>query len=314
MTEAEEKKKSLAGSRALREASGDDLRVLFVIREDPSLSLAALADAAFCSQKRAEASLAYWQENGFLTGNTAEKKPPRPKDSTPERTGKELSDIMERESLRPLIDECQVLLSHTMSRTEINIVLGLIEDYCVDDGYILALLSYCKEMGKGSVRYMEKTAISLIDSGIDSLPLLDAYIQKKRDSLPTLQAVQRIFGLSARPLSKKEKATVEKWSLYGYGEDILGLAYDITVDATSRASIPYADRILSHWHARGLRSLKECEAFLAEERAARAKRFTAPDKKNVKPRENKSFQTDDFFQKALERSYQEKTGHEEDQK
>ncbi len=294
---------SLSGSRALAEASGDDLRVLLLLLENGSLSGDALASAAGCSPRRAEAARSYWREAEILV---PEQTAPTD-DGIYTRLGEELAELVSRHEARPLLEECQLILGHTMNQTEINTVMGLVEDYCVEDSFVLALFAYCKEMGKCSVRYVEKTALSLIDSGIDTVGALDAYIQKKRLTAPKEREVQRIFGISDRPLSKNEKKAIEKWVLYGYAEDVISLAYDITVDATGKALLPYADKVLSHWHAAGCRTLSECVAFLEKERTQRAARYTerktGGKAASNKPKEIQSFDTDDFFQKALTRSY-----------
>ena len=85
---------------------------------------------------------------------------------------------------------------------------------------------------------------------------------------------------------------LDAWSSYGYGEDIIRRAYEITVGAINEPSLPYANSILERWHSDGLDTAAQIDAKLDAER----------EKKGQTPREG-SFDTDDFFEAALRRSY-----------
>ena len=289
----------LAGSRALLDASSDDLRVLCCLLENGDLSGAELAKAAGCFPARVEASIAYWRASGILTASQGTLSP----SNVGVRPADELSSIVDRRLLGELIDECQKLLSHTFNQTEISVIAGLCEDYCLDGAYILSLLAYCKEIGKGSVKYMEKTALSLVDSGIETLAALDEYLKRRRNNAGFESEVRRLFGVGSRALTKKEVAYCAEWQSYGYGIDIVGLAYDITVNATGKASFAYAAKILSSWYGLGAKTLAECEAAQEKKVATSSpkKPISAPKQKSAP--ELQSFDTEDFFKKALERSY-----------
>ena len=299
MSLSKKKGSVLAGSRALLDASSDDLRVLCCLLENGDLSGAELAKAAGCFPARAEAAIAYWRASGILTASQGTLSP----SNVGVRPADELSSIVDRRLLGELVDECQKLLSHTFNQTEISVIAGLCEDYCLDGAYILSLLAYCKEIGKGSVKYMEKTALSLIDSGVETLAALDEYLKRRRTSAGFESEVRRLFGVGSRALTKKEIAYCTEWQSYGYGIDVVGLAYDITVNATGKASFAYAGKILSSWYGAGAKTLAECEALQEktfEERSPK-KPVSVPKKKETP--ELQSFDTEDFFKKALERSY-----------
>lgn len=289
---------TLAGSRALLDASSDDLRVLLCLIEDGARSASALAEAAGCSLARAESAVAYWRDAGVLQTSSDRLE----KTAVETRDGGELAAIVDRHSLGELVDECEKLLSHSFNQTEINVIAGLVEDYCLDTGYIFTLLSYCVEIGKGSVKYMEKTALSLVDSGVETLAALDEYLKRRRENAVLEGQVRRLFGIGSRFLTKKEQAYVADWRLWGYDLDVVGIAYDIAVNATGKASLAYVNKILSGWHEAGARTAAECEAHVAREREKRPARAAKPKKEERSPT-LQSFDTEDFFQKALERSY-----------
>jgi DnaD/phage-associated family protein len=71
---------------------------------------------------------------------------------------------------------------------------------------------------------------------------------------------------------------------------ILSNAYEITVDSTSKPSIPYANSILERWYAEGYRTLEDVDAALAEY-------------KRKKAGDGSSFDVDEWFEAALKRTY-----------
>ena len=103
--------------------------------------------------------------------------------------------------------------------------------------------------------------------------------------------IRTMFGLSSRALTTKEKDMVEKWLLtMKYDDSVLKMAYEMTVDAIGKASIPYANSILERWHAEGYHTVEEIERAIAEYR-------------RQKDGDKSSFNADDFWEAALKRSY-----------
>ena len=72
-------------------------------------------------------------------------------------------------------------------------------------------------------------------------------------------------------------------------------AYEMTVSATNEASVPYANAILERWNSEGIRTLEDVDK-------AEAKRNETSKGESG----NGSFDTDDFFEAALKRSYNKK--------
>jgi DnaD/phage-associated family protein len=100
-----------------------------------------------------------------------------------------------------------------------------------------------------------------------------------------------MFGIASRALTAKEKGMIERWVCQmQYGDDVLQLAYETTVNAINKASIPYANTILERWYADGYRTIEDVERALAEYRRKKAEG-------------SGSFDVDDFFEAALQRTY-----------
>ncbi len=306
---------ALAGRNALKEASADDLRVLLCLIElEGRVTDESLADAVGCSRGRVRASLEYWLDCGVIEEGAApeekkKKKALRAASELSPMTGEETADIVDRRDLSALIDEAQALYGKVFNTAEISVIAGLSEQLELEDGYILVLLAWCLGKGKKSLRYAEKTAFSLYEEGIDSLAALEEYISKKEAAASGIGQLRRMFGIGERALTRREDETFTRWLTdYGYGVEILGIAYDITVNTSGKASVAYADKIVSKWYTAGCRSEDDVEKLIEREKQSFASGAAA--RKTPAPKEEPtgSFDTDEFFSRALERSYGKKGG------
>ncbi len=213
----------------------------------------------------------------------------------PKYTTEQIADLLEkRKEAALLIDECQRILGKMFNTHEVNIVLGLVDYLSLDGEYVLTLFAHCAKIDKKSLHYIEKMAFNLYDSGITSTAELIEYFRFLEKSEELVSRVRSIFGIGTRALTAKEKKILERWSgEFDLPFDMIEKAYDITVNATNSPSLPYANSILESWHSKGYRTLEDVEAAEAERRAQKVEG---------------SFDTDDFFEAALQRSYGEGKG------
>lgn len=105
--------------------------------------------------------------------------------------------------------------------------------------------------------------------------------------------VRETFGTGSRALIKKEREYVDRWAnQYRFSREMIAKAYEVTVARTNKASMDYANAVLENWYAAGYRTPEEVDAAEAERQ------------KNADRRpEGSSFDTDEFFEAALRRSY-----------
>lgn len=325
---------TLPGSQLLLEASAEDLRVLVCLLAGTPPTPAALAKAAGCSQARVRGALAYWQEAGIAPSAAPENTPlatggatapqnagspvsadnaGRPKKAPLLASARELAPraesenaaYIEKHDLLPLLDACQQQMGRHFNPTEMAVIVGLSEQLGLDDTYILTLVNHCVRSGKKTLRYLEKLAIGLYDDGIDTTEALDAHFKRRERAASAEGKLRRLFGFGDRTLSPKERECFARWVVdFGYDMEIIGLAYDITVDTKQKAPVGYVDKILTRWHEAGCRDLASVEALLQREKLSRTAQRPAPRRAPAPaPIGGGSFDTDDFFAKALERSY-----------
>ena len=117
------------------------------------------------------------------------------------------------------------------------------------------------------------------------------YAREEKAQIET--KIKNIFGLGSRKLTSKEQKQVNAWvAIYNYDIDVIEKAYEITVTATNKPSIHYANAILEKWFAEGIKNVDDVNALLAS-------------REKEKVTDNSSFDFDELFAAALKRSYSE---------
>lgn len=273
-----------------------------------------LAAALDCEESEIESSLAFWRGAGIIVSldEQSDKKTEKVEKSEksekgevdvprrarvselPQYTSTELNALLEKNHfVVGLIDECQNVLGKIFTASDIKVIMGLVEYLGLDEDYILVLMHHCARKDIKSMRYIEKMAVSCLDEGFTEAAVLAEalYEREERDALEG--KIKSVFGLGSRKLTSKEKKHVENWiTNFKYDLDIIEKAYDITVGATSKPSIHYANAILEKWYSLGIKTLDEVNALMEQREVEKAE-------------SGSSFNVDDFFDAAIKRSYSE---------
>ena len=212
-------------------------------------------------------------------------------DELPNYTSDQISNLLEtRKDTVTLINECQTILGKILNVHEINVLLGLLDYLTLDFEYIMMLLSYCVSINKKTLHYAEKLAFALYDEGICTSEQLSEELRRREVAAASEGKIRSIFGIGTRALTSKEKKFIATWTLeMGYGMEVITKAYELTADATGKASFPYANTILERWHASGLTTLEAIEESYKKEDASKLGVMS-------------TFDTDSFFDAAVRRA------------
>lgn len=293
---------------ALRDADGEDF--------EPKDAAEALA----LTESEVRSSVKFWRGAGLLGVSrrpaaekadaavpTAAADVPAPADkplrnkAPMQLSGAELCRVAkENADFSSLLHAAQQTAGWIFNESEIGIVASLYASLHLPGEFILNLIGYyvCKK--EMPLRYVEKVAYDLCDKGITTTAALEEWLRRREESETHEGIVRRLFGLGQRTLTEKERAAVDSWfGLLGYGEDMVRAAYEKTVNTIGKASIAYAASILRAWHEAGYKTPADVEA------AKGAKRAKPAAKSGKQPQ---SFDTEDFFEKAIRRSYGEAGG------
>jgi hypothetical protein len=338
---------ALSASAALIDATQEELRVLLCLIEAVERGLPteaeAIASAAAVSAARAASSLRYWAEVGVLTEETEAAQAAAPTPATGEEekaappaepsanwvaerrmlTGEETAAVVEREQMAAFIDACQQLAGRVFSTPDVEMLVSLCDELPFSHEYMMTLASFCKRRSgraRFSVRYLSKVAYSMLERECLTVEQLEAYIAAYEKFSGEEWKLRKLFGMGERKLSQREQEYFLAWTGFGYGEEVVGIAYDIAVDRTGKASLPYIDKLVRAFHAAGCQSEADVQRYLERERQEHAaKKLTAHAGGQTGKKEKtfstgksgedasatggSSFRSKDYMAAALRRSY-----------
>ncbi len=295
-------------SEKLSTATKEELQVLLAVFAEPEFEANEIASRLDITVNVFNRALEMWSDNGVLqidgksseqhkpvvTVNSEKKKKKAVEATVARYTSNELAAVVENKAgCTELLDSCQQILGKIFNAAETSVIVGLLEQYSLSNEYILRLCTHAAEMQKKSVRYVEKIAIDLYDRDITTYSALEDELVKIRDRVSFESFIRNLFGTGKRALIKKEKDFLTAWNeKYCFSHDMIKKAYEITVAKTNDSSMSYANAILENWYAAGYKTVEEVENAENERNKAAS---TQP---------GSSFATDDFYEAALMRSYE----------
>lgn len=309
---------------AIASADENDLRVMLALSlasDEERGDISSLLSSLELEESELDASIKYWCGAGLLkkgrktaktAAATAKENDTEPKNQIqplhrdgklerkselPSYSSTELAELIEKRSITAeFINEAQRVVGKIFNTHEVNILVGMIDYIGFDEASVIIILSHMVNLGKRSLRYAEQLAFSLYDEGITDAESLQARLKKMEGYAKTESEVRAMFGMTGRSLTTKEKKFLRSWiENMGFDTEIIRMAYDITVDATHEPAPAYANSILENWYASGLTT---AEAIVAAESEKKQKNKAARTDAN-------SFDTDEFFQAALRRTFEE---------
>lgn len=316
----------------LENATEQDLKVLLYIASEEQIradfDAAKLSSLLNLSEKEIEMSVAFWRGAGILKvqkrGKTPEAQRTEEKEGNkpeihispvtvrpgelPVYTGAEIEELMkERARLGQLLKDCQAILGKLFNVSESNKMIALSDYLHLTDDYILLLCSYCKSKDKGSVAYVATTAYELFNKDIVSYKALEDYIAEREKTQDLENYIRHLTGIGQRKLTTKEKRFIDNWASFSLSHDheIIGYAYELSVDSTGELSFSHLNKILESWEKAGVKTAEDAQKNAEAHKEEMKKLYTrkeAPAKADGKPGDFKSFDTDDFFAAAKKKS------------
>ncbi len=300
---------------ALSQANEFHLKVLILAASDDMLRLdyeacgAELCRRLDCTPSALSKAMKFWSDAGVMqiveagtltapasaeSGSSPRATKLLPSPTLPDYSEGQAADVIEKSpELSGIIEMCQQLVGKLFTPAETAIVVGMFDHLRLDGEYIVTLVAYCKDNGKTSLRYIEKTALSLYDEGVDSTEKLEAYIKRKERREDDLSKIRTLIGAGARQFTSKEKKTFECWlDEWQFDMDVITRAFEVTVDKINEPSLPYMNRVLENWQKSGLNTIEAVESSLEMYKKNKAEAAS----------KNSGFETDEFFEAALKRS------------
>lgn len=297
---------------AFADASREELKVLVALIAGAGAD--ELPSLLGISSARSASSVSLWRESGVLTEEELVKVEfdTEKNDEIEEEPASLVAKDIRDKGLAMLVNEVARLLGRpALSTASVKKIVALHTEYALSEEYILTLAAHLCDTGKLTVTRLVSEAIKLVEKGIDTADDLLVYTERQRNMTDAEARLRRIIGIYNRNLTQSEKEYFNKWvNEYLFSEEIIGEAFDITVNNTKGYSASYMDAILTRWHECGCKTLAECiarsetdKAAIDEEKAReRESRKKAREGAETTPRYG-AFDAEEALAMALKRSY-----------
>lgn len=197
--------------------------------------------------------------------------------------------------MKMLFDEAERMYARPLRENERQTIAQLTQHYGLTCEVSLMLLVYCFKTGKTSPSNISKVAKNWTDEEISTVKLADEKIRALERQSSIEQRICEKTGLTSS-LTANDRRRIGIWMAdWGFGEDMILLACDKTVDATgewNKYSVSYANRILENWKEHGIFTPQAAKKADEEfKKSSAAKKPSAP-KRVTSSSSKPSFDTD----------------------
>ncbi len=281
----------------IKNASGSYFKVLLLLlrNEQDDLTSEDISGKTGIPSDEVDEAARYWIRckilpKTVLAGASAEEKPKV--EQTVTLSAKEISALVKSDSdIAFLFSNVESLLARPVTATEQKILVSMHEWLDLPVDVILMLYDYCLSIGKKSIRYIEKVAVSWADSGIVTHELAEEKIKSMKQNDELTSRVKSAFGIYGRNLTTNEKKYIKKWfeSLLMPFE-VVCEAYEIAVNNTGKISFAYINKILESWSQKGIKTVEQVKEETNRGKGGKKSRIVF---------ENDSFDVDKFEEMGL---------------
>lgn len=193
-----------------------------------------------------------------------------------EYSPEEISMRMENPAIKDMFGHIEKLLGRMLSPKEISVYLGWLDDYKFSPEVVILLVEYCSSKGKCDFRYIEKVAISWHDAGIVSIDDAQKNIALHEGKYNNYRLVMDFLGLKENDLMKPQQDLMDKWfEAWQFSIDMVLEACKICSLRINEPNFNYIDGILSNWHKKGIKDIKDIDSSEGKKKNKSVK-FKAP--------------------------------------
>ena len=216
-------------------------------------------------------ALMFWESVGVLNGEPENGKVAAPLQKAVLRQQKPSREETARRGLQSkevafLLREAEMKFGRTLRQNEISTLVWLYDDEGIPAAAILMIIEYAISENRATIGFVERTAVEWLNRGIaQDVRAVEDEIVKMRLRYSSWGIVQSAMGIERRSPSNSELETAHLWvNEWGYSSEMLKLAYDRCVDATSKFSMPYIRKIIEKWHKSGIKTAEDLEKYESE--------------------------------------------------
>lgn len=273
---------------------------------DISLTNQSIAEVLDLLESDVIRSWKYWQKQGLITlsenGNVHFLPVQSKKEQTiaiskitqntpPQYTQQEMLAIGKNSpTAKKLFALAEYHLARTLSYKDMNIVLSFHEWLGLSLEVIELLFTYCNEINKHHLSYIEKVAVGWAEEGITTPQRALEYIQLKQNGY---KQIMKTFGQNGRMPAPAEEKYIKKWlTEYHFTMEMILIACEKTILQTGNASFHYANKILKDWHSNNIKTPEDVEN--SDKNFHATKQNNKQNKKELPPQQNRAIKQNRF--------------------
>lgn len=282
----------------LKIARGSDIKVLlFLLRHGgESLSCEAVGEMLGLTAEQVEESVEFWKQREIIGAETSGELTPLLKDDDNKlRTNAAVSESSQVEltGLKPiseslvhkinlertpdfppveiartvrgnekadyLFKHCEMLYGRPLKHNEQRTLMIILEDACLPVEAALILVDYCFSVDKATPAYMRTMAAEWAESDISTIEKAEQRVEELKRLDGAVGRFKKMFEVSSA-FSKQQKEFIGKWvNAYGFSDEMIGEAYQITLNGAGKLSFPYMNKILENWYSKGIKTREQID-------------------------------------------------------
>lgn len=256
----------------IKTASGDNIKILLFLLRNSGRYLSAddISSAVAISTEQVSDSLLFWKQRGIIDINGDDiqpsEKPCQPRETAERRIDNSsvkrvVPDFMPKEIARKvkgsdeadyLFKRCEAMYGRTLTHNEQNTLMIILEDVCMPVEVAMIMLEYCFSIGKATPSYLRSLASDWMDKEINSIDKAESLVLELKNYHSAESRFRKMFEMTSA-FSKAQKEMISTWvNTYGFSDEMINEAYQITLDSTGKLAFPYMNKILSEWHEKGI--------------------------------------------------------------
>lgn len=167
-----------------------------------------------------------------------------------------------------LVAEVERRLGKVLSVADLKTLYTLYDYQALPAEVILLLISWCieehvRKYGPGQLPRMStirRQGQAWKSRGIDTAEAAEEFL-RRRAALDTSEGrLLALVGITGRRATDRERPYLERWLEWGFGDEVIRLAYERTLFQKQNMNWNYMNSILKSWQGKGLRTLAEIEA------------------------------------------------------
>lgn len=158
-----------------------------------------------------------------------------------------------------LLQEAETILARPLTHNDSSTLLMLHDSDGLPYEVITMILYFAKSENKIKMKYIETLGRDWGDAGVDTIEKAEEKINEIMMTKEAWYIASSAFGLkNAGTPTKKQIEFADLWvNKWGYGEDMLRVAYETCVNSRGEFNISYINGIIKKWHSDGILTEKD---------------------------------------------------------